>query len=75
MGTLSGRLWEKAHGKYFTSVGFIAGEELGTNQRNVQRSDYVIKLKQMTSFYDVRGEVGYFMRTAKIMASTGCYLS
>ena len=25
------------------------------------RSDYVIKLKQMTSFYDVPGEAGYFM--------------
>ena len=24
-------------------------------------SDYVIKLKQMTSFYDVPGEAGYFM--------------
>jgi len=25
------------------------------------RSDYVIRLKQMTSFYDVPGEAGYFM--------------
>ncbi len=25
------------------------------------RSDYVIKLKQMTSFYDVPGEAGYFI--------------
>jgi mannose-6-phosphate isomerase-like protein (cupin superfamily) len=25
------------------------------------RSDYVVRLKQMTSFYDVPGEAGYFM--------------
>ena len=25
------------------------------------RSDYVIRLKQMTSFYDIPGEAGYFM--------------
>ena len=30
-------------------------------EERFNRSDYVIKLKQMTSFYDVPGEAGYFM--------------
>jgi mannose-6-phosphate isomerase-like protein (cupin superfamily) len=30
-------------------------------EEQFNRSDYVIKLKQMTSFYDVPGEAGYFM--------------
>jgi len=34
--------------------------ERGPEER-FNRSDYVIKLKQMTSFYDVPGEAGYFM--------------
>ena len=34
--------------------------ERGPDER-FNRSDYVIKLKQMTSFYDVPGEAGYFM--------------
>jgi hypothetical protein len=32
-----------------------------TPEEPFNRSDYVVKLKQMTSFYDVPGEAGYFI--------------
>jgi hypothetical protein len=32
-----------------------------TPEESFNRSDYVVKLKQMTSFYDVPGEAGYFI--------------
>ncbi len=32
-----------------------------TPEEPFNRSDYVVQLKQMTSFYDVPGEAGYFM--------------
>ena len=32
-----------------------------TPEEPFNRSDYVVKLKQMTSFYDVSGEAGYFI--------------
>ena len=35
---------------------------MSAHQRSrFNRSDYVVKLKQMTSFYDVPGEAGYFI--------------